>query len=486
MAFKNQKDHWAFLEEIEAPMWVDLTSEIKLNSQDIDEEWFQTSHLFHQCSSSQLKSAFLCSDEKGVSLELDLVGASSPKLPQSVSRSRGKDFKSKKWKGNSHDVPLNKIVPTKILKGKSSGYGEGIKTKLSFINSKGTSRPKTGLVSEITENAKRKNVKPVSIQGGPKRSSSPVADKSGETNTRSTVTSESIQQQRQQKFFEVSSRGFGHTSELLASLRMNLRKSCITRPASRVEINADRSQRMESRESKSSSGKSSLRKSCITRPASRVEINADRSQRMESRESKSSSGKSSVGSSYSGYEAKRSTVSWIKRKEQTPDSRNASRMTEASKNKVKPSNMHNKSNLRGKEGSGNSRTGGLVTNTKQTWEEAIKSKASSQAHRSKLSLLNKVNEQKSLAGTTKAREKVGVGNKVIGAGKENNTGEIHLSRKCSGKGKAIESMVAGRKGTNQSTSAKGGKTETVAPKGRVGNQREGKNSTNSIPKVHFR
>ncbi|KAK8509101.1 hypothetical protein V6N13_062152 [Hibiscus sabdariffa] len=38
---------------------------------------------------------------------------------------------------------------------------------------------------------------------------------------------------------------------------------------------------------------------------------------MESRESKSSSGKS-VGSSYSGYEAKRSTISWIKRKEQTP------------------------------------------------------------------------------------------------------------------------------------------------------------------------
>ncbi|KAE8679105.1 Light-harvesting chlorophyll B-binding protein 3 [Hibiscus syriacus] len=402
MAFKNQKDHWAFLEEIEAPMWVDLTSEIKLNSQDIDDEWFQTSHLFHQCSSSQLKSAFLCSDEKGVTLELGMVGTASPTLPQSVSRSRGKDFRSKKWKG--------------------------IKPKHSFINSKGRSSSKTSLVSEITENAKGKYVKPVSTRGDQERSSSPMADNSGETNTRSTVTSESIQPQHEQKLFEVSSRGFGQTSELLTSVRISLRKSCITRPASRVEINSDRSQRVESRDSKSSSGKSS------------------------------------VGSSYSGYEAKRSTVSWIKRKEQTPDSRNATRMTEASKNKVKPSNMHDKANLRGKEESRNSRIGRLVTVTKQTWEEAIKSKASSQTHRSKLSLLNEVNEQKSLAGATKAREKMGVGSKVIGFGKENNTGEIHLGQKCNGKGKAAEGMVAGRKGPNQSASAKGGKTQTVAPK----------------------
>ncbi|MBA0573922.1 hypothetical protein Golob_001169, partial [Gossypium lobatum] len=282
----------------------------------------------------------------------------------------------------------------------------------------------------------------------------PVVDKSGETNGRSTVTSESIQQQQQQqqqKFFEVSSRGFGQTSELLTSVR------------------------------------SSLRKSCITRPASRVEINADRSHRMESRDSRSSSGKSSVGSSsYSGYEAKGSTVSWIKRKEKTPDSRNVARLTEAAKTKVKPSTMCKKSNVRGKEGERNSRTGGLVTVPKKTWEEAVKSKANSQTHRSKLSLLHKVNEQKPLADARKASEKVGVGNKVRDAGKENNAGEIPLSQKCSGKGKAAEGMVAGRKGATQSTSAKGGKTGMVVPKGRVVNQREGKNPTNSIPKVHFR
>ena len=151
---------------------------------------------FHQCSSRQLKSVFSRSAEDGVTLELDLIGASSPTLPQSVSRSRGKDYWSKKMKRNIHDVSLNKIQPMKVLNGKSSGLksgsGEGIKPKLSFISLKGTSSSKTSLVSEITENVKGKNVKPVSICGDPQRSSSPVADKSGETNTRSTVTSKGI------------------------------------------------------------------------------------------------------------------------------------------------------------------------------------------------------------------------------------------------------------------------------------------------------
>ena len=82
-------------------------------------------------------------------------------------------------------------------------------------------------------------------------------------------------------------------------------------------------------------------------------------------------------------------------------------------------------------------------------------KANSQTLRSKLSLPQKVNEQKSLSGATKAREKVGVGriNQVTGAGKENNTGEISLT-----------GMVVGRKETSQTTSQKGGRTGSVVPK----------------------
>ncbi|XVE80227.1 hypothetical protein DITRI_Ditri14bG0122800 [Diplodiscus trichospermus] len=455
MAFSNQQDHWAFLEEIDAPMWVDLTVEAKLNSQAIDDEWFQRSHLFHQCSSRQLKSAFSHSNKDGVTLELDLIGGSSPTFPESVSKSRGKDYRSKKWKGNFHDVSLKKIQPMKVSNGKSSGMasgaGEGMKPKLSFISLKGTSSYKTSLVSEITQNVRRKNVKAVSICEDPQKSSSPVADKSGETNTRSTVTSESIQQQ-QQKFFEVSSRGFGQTSELLSSVRISLRKSCITRPASRVENNADR---------------------------------------RESRDRKSSSSKSSVGSSsYSGHDVKRSAIASINRKEQTPDSRNVARMTIVAKNKVKPSNMHNTSNVRGKERNHDSRTGDLVTVTKPAAKEAAKSKAKSQSLHSKLPLPYKINEQMSVAAT-KAGEKVKGGriNKVTGAGKENkNTGEISLSQKCNGRGNAAGVMVVGRKGTSRTTSHKGGsgRTGSVVPKGRVGNQREGKNSTNSTQKVYFR
>ena len=88
--------------------------------------------------------------------------------------------------------------------------------------------------------------------------------------------------------------------------------------------------------------------------------------------------------------------------------------------------------------------------------------ANSQTLHSKLSLPHKVNEQKSFAGATKAREKVGVGriNQVTGAGKENNTGEISLSQKCSAAG----GMVVGRKGTSQTTSQKGDRTGSIVPK----------------------
>ncbi|OMP04599.1 cyclic nucleotide-gated channel [Corchorus olitorius] len=455
MASKNQKDHWAFLEEIEAPMWVDLTLEAELSVQDIDDDWFLGNHLFHQCSSQQLKSAFSRSAEEGISLELDLVeAASSPGLPRSVSRSRGKDYQNKKWKRGQYNGSSNKIQPVKGLNGKfrkvDSGPGQEIKPKLSYISLKSTASSKTSLASELTENVKAKSVKPVSMFRGPARSWSPMADKSGlsgETNTRSTVTSENVQQQQQQKFFEVSSRGLGQTSGLLSSVRLSLRKSCITRPASRVEINADR---------------------------------------RDSRDHKSSSGKSSVGSSsFCCRDVKKSTIAEIKRKEQTPDSRNVARMTEAAKIKMKPSNMCNTSNVRGKDGNRTSRVGGgLTTNAKPSCQEATKSKANSQTLRSKQSLPLKNNQQKSLVSAAKATKKVGVGriNKVTDAGKENIKGELSQPQKCNGRG-----LVVGRKETSQSPSQnKSGRTKLVAPKGRVGNQREVKNSTNFTQRVYFR
>ncbi|XP_010922009.1 uncharacterized protein [Elaeis guineensis] len=112
-------DHWAFLEEIEAPMWVDLTLEAQLIGQDMDDAWFQTSHPVHQMSSRHLKSSFpCCVHEQEDSPKLP---CHSPKLPDSVSRSRGKHYKSRKWEGNKNGFLVDKPHPVRKLGGKGLG-----------------------------------------------------------------------------------------------------------------------------------------------------------------------------------------------------------------------------------------------------------------------------------------------------------------------------------------------------------------------------
>ncbi|EEF40639.1 conserved hypothetical protein [Ricinus communis] len=137
ISLKISRDHWAFLDEIEAPMWVDLTLEANSNYTDVDDGWFHTSHLFHQCSSLQLKAAFAYSGEGSASSDIiDLKRTSSPELPSSVSRSRGKHYASKKWGGKCPDFSLNKKHPVKALSGKSTTESTGFvgnETKLSFI-----------------------------------------------------------------------------------------------------------------------------------------------------------------------------------------------------------------------------------------------------------------------------------------------------------------------------------------------------------------
>ncbi|KAK9938258.1 hypothetical protein M0R45_015008 [Rubus argutus] len=88
MMKKNSNDHWDFLEEIEAPMWVDLLLQANINNQDGDDDWFYRSHLLR----------FLILGEESAALNFNLLGPSSPKLPSSVSRSRGKNYVSKKWR----------------------------------------------------------------------------------------------------------------------------------------------------------------------------------------------------------------------------------------------------------------------------------------------------------------------------------------------------------------------------------------------------
>ncbi|GLU23451.1 hypothetical protein SLE2022_394520 [Rubroshorea leprosula] len=440
MALKNRKDHWAFLGEIEAPIWVDLAAEAKLNGNGIDDEWFHKRHPFHQCSSRELKSAFSRFGEEGFTTESDLLGESSPALPPSVSRSRGKDYRSNNWRGDYGDGSLNKQQPVQV-KGKSSGVFSGaaeqIKPKLSFVNLKGTSSSTTSLVPQITRNVKGKQVKLVSPCVDSASISSPFAEKSGESNTGSTVTSENIPKQ-QQTSFEISSRPIGQTSGLLSSVRISLRRSHVTRQASRVEINADR---------------------------------------RGSREHKSSSSKSSVGSSsYPVCDVKSTTVASVKKKEQTPDSRNVARISEAAKNRERVSKMYSKMyNTPGVQVKGG------TTVLKPTCRETSISKVHHTLQSKALSY--GVNKQNSIAnGSTKANGKVGTNklNKGTTVGKENAIGRISVSQECNSKANAARGMDGGRKGKKPCAPWKGGGTGLVVPKGKVGHLKEGKKLTNVV------
>lgn len=51
---------------------------------------------------------------------LDLQGSTSPKLPPSVSKSRGKDYKNRKQETLVCSLTLNKQLPSKSLSSKSS------------------------------------------------------------------------------------------------------------------------------------------------------------------------------------------------------------------------------------------------------------------------------------------------------------------------------------------------------------------------------
>lgn len=273
--------------------------------------------------------------------DFDLQGSTSPKLPPSVSRSRGNKYRSKKWRAENYEFLLKKPHPVKVLSEKSSwvdsGSSEKINPKSGLINSKGNSRSKSSLVCEssLTGNAILSCSKPVFACGNPASRSCSMGNKASNSNTSSTITSQSSLQQ-EQKHMEVSTQSFGQ-SGFLSELRISLRKSCVTRQASRVEMNNDKCQ---SRGRKSSSG-----------------------------------GKSSVGSSSNPcYEVKCSTFTSRCPKEITPDSRNASRMTTAAKNKIITLSVSKESTNKIEEVSSNSRRGTRISVVKPTRQGAAKPK----------------------------------------------------------------------------------------------------------------
>ncbi|XP_030445992.1 uncharacterized protein LOC115668722 [Syzygium oleosum] len=244
-------DRWSFLEEIEAPMWVDLTIEVSNNDQERADEWFSESHPFHQYSSRQLKSTFSHISEENGSSDFYLHGPFSPKLPSSVSKSRGKDYRGKKWEQHKSDPSVHQSHPVKVPSATSSCSKQcshlQSKPNLRLVNLRGPSGLKKNSITEMNSarNGSRLSSKPT-LLGSTSNSTSQTKQKSG-------ISFESLQQQ-EKKVLHVSGQAFGNSNGLSSIIRMGLRKSCVTRQASRVEINGDTVHRSGHK----SSGKSSV------------------------------------------------------------------------------------------------------------------------------------------------------------------------------------------------------------------------------------
>ncbi|KAK6946771.1 hypothetical protein RJ641_000244 [Dillenia turbinata] len=345
-------DHWAFLGEIEAPMWVDLTLEAKSINRDKDDEWFSCSHRtgmlkywllvslfrFHESSASELMTAFLHSRYACLDTSFHLEGPSSPMLPPSVSR-RGKNYESRKWRIGDREVVLAKGCQVKSLSGRTSrvdtAQGQELKSKqCNKISKRVAKNEALDFTIGSNEATMAKNSKSSISLGVSNGTSSTMASHAGESNASSTVTSETVLHQ-QQPFMEVSSHVLGRNSGLLSSLKASLRKSCVTRQAARVEINDQRL----------------------------------------SRGRKSSSSKSSVGSSINPvYEVDPLTTSPEEFRDQTPDSRHVHRVSQMARNSTKVRNTTNGAIvLHGNRKSG-STVSGRSTGTKKTSHESIKSK----------------------------------------------------------------------------------------------------------------
>ncbi|KAJ8629088.1 hypothetical protein MRB53_022411 [Persea americana] len=235
-------DHWAFLEEIEAPMWVDLTLEAQSMDKDIEDAWFQTSHPFHQSSSHELISMFSLSSEG--KMKSPDFHCPYPKLPSSVLRSRGKHYRSRKWKRGDHEViSLDKQHPIRILGGKKSPvsgsdapHGNSTTSTLTSKSSTKVTTNSGDQTSSMDSKERRtaechsgstitskSSIRPKTSSRDPKTTSNYNVDMADESDWHPTIP-------------ETSRRTFGEINLFLSVMRISLTKSCVTRHASRVEV----------------------------------------------------------------------------------------------------------------------------------------------------------------------------------------------------------------------------------------------------------
>ncbi|KAL3508611.1 hypothetical protein ACH5RR_028012 [Cinchona calisaya] len=258
----KEDNHWDFLDEIEAPTWVDLTQECQSIYQEKDDEWFNITHPFHQCSARELISAFTSTDQGCTNLDLCLLEQCSPKLPCSVSRSRGKDYRNREWGQRINMINFDLQQPDKILKNKISSVSSVSDKVSSDKTSYGRQMELAGLQIDLFGERSSVGIagrhdRPVPPFGDEKFCSNSISSKGGDINLTSTITSEGSQH-HSQKSMEVSSQVFVQTGRLLSELKISLRKRYVTRQASRMQITERKqSEGLNSSSSKSSVGSSS-------------------------------------------------------------------------------------------------------------------------------------------------------------------------------------------------------------------------------------
>ncbi|KAK6131576.1 hypothetical protein DH2020_034687 [Rehmannia glutinosa] len=194
-------NHWAILDEIEAPMWADLTLECDSNYD----------NKFHQCSARHLISTSSHSGKH-------CMKPSSSKPPSLVSKSRGEDYLN----AGSEKENKNNVLDGKVY--------EPLDYMSDAVDESTLAGTTASVFSKLVSNFSSKNSFAKSVVIG------------GDSNS--------------------TSRSFGYSSGLLSNLRDSIRKSYVTRQASRVEIKGSRqSGRRISSSSKSSVG-SSLHPGC--------------------------------------------------------------------------------------------------------------------------------------------------------------------------------------------------------------------------------
>ncbi|XP_076897888.1 uncharacterized protein LOC143551312 [Bidens hawaiensis] len=148
-------------------MWADLSVCDLINDEAVD-AWFNVSHEFHQRSSRQLISnVFGSANSTNIQQQ-----PPSPKLPASVSKSRGNNYKIKHWEQRKYKAVLNKQHPVKTLtKGSSMNTGSN---KIKPISRTGT----------LKENQEPKACSSV------ESNTSDLAKQEGEDSSSSTLTSD--------------------------------------------------------------------------------------------------------------------------------------------------------------------------------------------------------------------------------------------------------------------------------------------------------